>query len=223
MEAERPEFTALHKQKTGRNWVTPTVTALALILSLVALSLTCYIGVRLVEIEEEQRLLNSIIQSLNSQVELVFIDSLAINNNLVCIQCSHYVNGFSLAVLLFENFYTGIFRQPLFIHVNNVKVKNKLISFLCLFQVYMLLLISYMYFYRQYQCINFLLYCMLYTIVKILVILLSFCKHIIALTSGICSFVQVYFLMLIPITTYIHVFLGSTSAFTQQKKCQQCS
>jgi len=81
MEAAGPEFTAVHKQKTGRTWVTPTVTALALILSVVALSLTCYIGVRLVEIEEEQRLLNSIIQSLNSQVKLVFIDSLAINYN----------------------------------------------------------------------------------------------------------------------------------------------
>jgi len=92
MEAERPEFTAVHKQKTGRNWVAPTVTALALILSVVALSLTCYIGVRLVEIEEEQRLLNSIIKSLNLQVKLVFIDSMAINYNLVCIKCSHYVN-----------------------------------------------------------------------------------------------------------------------------------
>jgi len=78
----------------------------------------------------------------------------------------------------------------------------------------MLLLIPYMYFYRQYQCIHFLLYCMLYTIVKILVIIFSFCKHIITLTNDICSNVQVYFLMLIPITTYTCVFLGSTSAFT---------
>jgi len=109
MEAEGPEFIALHKQKTGRNWVTPTVTALALILSLVALSLTCYIGVRLVEIEEEHRLLNSIIQSLNSQVKLVFIDSLAINYNLLCIKCSHYVSGFSLAILLFEPSYIHVF------------------------------------------------------------------------------------------------------------------
>jgi len=109
MEAEGPEFIALHKQKTGRNWVTPTVTALALILSLVALSLTCYIGVRLVEIEEEHRLLNSIIQSLNSQVKLVFIDSLAINYNLLCIKCSHYVNGFSLAVFLFKPSYIHVF------------------------------------------------------------------------------------------------------------------
>jgi len=117
MEAERPEFTAVHKQKTGRNRVAPTVTALALILSVVALSLTCYIGVRLVEIEEEQHLLNSIIQSLNSQVKLVFIDSLAINYNLVCIQCSHYVNGFSLAAFLFEPSYTCISRQHQCIHL----------------------------------------------------------------------------------------------------------
>jgi len=109
MEAERPEFTAVHKQKTGRNWVTPTVTALSLILSVVALSLTCYIGVRLVEIEEEQRLLNSIIQSLNSQVKFVFIDSLAINYNLVWIQYIHYVNEFSLAILLFELSYIHVF------------------------------------------------------------------------------------------------------------------
>jgi len=101
MEAIGPEFTAVHKQKTGRDWVAPTVTVLALILSVVALSLTCYIRVRLIEIEEEQRLLNSIIQSLNSQVKLVFIDLLAINYNLVHI---HYLNEFSLAALLFENF-----------------------------------------------------------------------------------------------------------------------